>query len=380
MDEDQIKTAIKKVEGSISKVVGDLASFRSDFNKHAHLGHDLTTQIKGSSISGGVTVVTDGVTIFGDGSVGNPLVAAGTPPGDPNNSVQFNSGGVFTGSADFTYTEPAFTSLLSFQTSSNGSTIILTGGDATFDSLGDLFLEAGDVTATGTAHKATFHAGNGTGSNVVIGGEAAIVGGSGSAGATGGAATLTGGTSTNIGGAAVITGGTGSGIGGSANVSGGAGVSTGVGGNITLTPGAGASTSANGLLQQGGTISSVTTLVSNRAVGVITTTTIGYNSVRDFFSPSTHSAGYIRARVVGHRTGGASGTTDDSIIVECVQGVKRGAGAPNLVGSLTFVFFYGDNATADVRFAVSGNLIQLQVQGDTNNNYSWQYEMFYMNV
>ncbi len=98
------------------------------------------------------------------------------------------------------------------------------------------------------------------------------------------------------------------------------------------------------------------------------------------FSPNTNSAGYIRARVVGHRTGGSGGTANDMFATEIVQGVKNAAGTVTLVGSLTYVFYFQDVVNTDAKFVVNGTNIELQVRGDTNNNYTFEYEMWYMNV
>lgn len=122
------------------------------------------------------------------------------------------------------------------------------------------------------------------------------------------------------------------------------------------------------------------TTFAYRKVGKLLTTDNIYTAVPSVFPTISNSAGYIRARVIGRRTGGSSGTVNDMIVAEIVQGVKNSAGTVTLNGSLTYVFFYQDTATPNAQFVVNGTNVELQVRGDTNNNYSWGYEMWYMNV
>lgn len=119
---------------------------------------------------------------------------------------------------------------------------------------------------------------------------------------------------------------------------------------------------------------------ANRVFGNFNTTTSTLTAVPDAFFPVTHSGGYIHARVVGHRTGGTSGNTDDSFAAELIVGVKRGTGAPTLQTAVQYVYFFGDDPVANATFAIAGNGVVLQVAGGATANYTWNYELWHMNV
>lgn len=155
----------------------------------------------------------------------------------------------------------------------------------------------------------------------------------------------------------------------------GNGAGTAAGGDVVLQPGLGGLTGTRGLIQM-----RQTSGISYRAIGSQATTDGSFTNVPDSFTRSISTAGLVHARVVGYRTGGAAGSANDSIMTEIVQGAKFVSGTASLVGSLEYLFFYQDNAATDVQFAVSGGSVLLQVKGDTNNNYTWQYEFWYQSA
>lgn len=163
--------------------------------------------------------------------------------------------------------------------------------------------------------------------------------------------------------------------GGSINFLGGdSGSFDGSGGDIRIQPGA-----LNGAGFHGKIImSGPTNGFSRRAIGGLTTSDNSFHAVGDVVSlTEVGPVGYLHARVVGYDAGNG-----DLLAAEFTQAFKTTAGPTlSLVGSLNFIFFYGDAALADVQFAVNGtDIVELQVKGDTGRDYTWQYEFWYMGV
>lgn len=79
----------------------------------------------------------------------------------------------------------------------------------------------------------------------------------------------------------------------------------------------------------------------------------------------------VEARVVARRTGGASGTAEDSASY-VVRGLyKTVAGAATLVGSLSSDFSVEDQAGWDATLDTSGTDVRVRVTGAASNNVTW---------
>ncbi len=91
-----------------------------------------------------------------------------------------------------------------------------------------------------------------------------------------------------------------------------------------------------------------------------------------FIHTKTDTGGLLRLRVSGFHA-----PSGDTFACEYVQAFKNDSGTVSLLGSLTPVFFYGDNASVDARFAVSGTDVQVQVKSDGSDTYNFQCELFF---
>jgi len=80
---------------------------------------------------------------------------------------------------------------------------------------------------------------------------------------------------------------------------------------------------------------------------------------------------YIEATCVGHRTGGSGGATGDSCTYKIAGLFKNIAGTVTQVGSTGALFTAEDNSNCGAQFTISGTDVLVQVQGDTDNNYTW---------
>ncbi len=350
-------------------------------------------------------------------------VSGGGTPGGSDTQIQFNDSGVFGGSSILTFDNNAG-GTLHLQASSGissvtGGTVEINAGHAPPSADGgEIRIGGGNGDAGGSVQ-----IGSGAG-NVNDGGGLYLFSGQGGVSGIGGAVSLSagyGGTTSGTGGtveivagdaqSSVATGGriliqsgngqdgdagfidiysgasaSGGGSGGNITLQGGSGdfganialqggFGNDTGGFIVLKPGNSATTGGRGTIL---TIPPGGSTFSSRALGNTTTTDGNYKSVDDLVSGlGTAAAGLLRARVCGRRTGGSAGTAGDIIVTEIVQGLKIVGGVWSLVGSLEFIFFYGDNASADAKFLISGSTAVLQVKGATNNNYSWTYEFWY---
>ncbi|MGF6428223.1 hypothetical protein [Bradyrhizobium elkanii] len=262
-------------------------------------------------------------------------IVNGGSPGGSDTDVQFNDGGAFGGEATLTFDKAN----KKLSIGAAGSIGRVAGPAAAAASNADgssLVVQAGDGDGSGDGGSLGIFAGNG-----------------GTTGENGDIEIIAGGNASHAGGDVVIQGG-----------------DSAIGGDVILSGGPGSS----------GPAGRVVIGESYRAGGTLTTTDNAFHSVADVFGTTTNSAGLVRARVVGHRSSGSAGSANDSFMAEIVQGVKNNAGTVSLLSSLTFVFFYGDNAVCDVQFFVNGTQIELQVKGDTNNNYHWTYELWYQSV
>lgn len=161
----------------------------------------------------------------------------------------------------------------------------------------------------------------------------------------------------------------GGGAGGDVNITGGTPDTGGRGGSIILQPWSG---TPNGTVQ----ITGVTGSPSYRAVGTVNTTNATPQNVAVLTVPS-NSSGYVEARVVGYRTGGASGSANDSTVAQAIRGFKNNAGTLTLLGSTAYPFYYED-AVTNVDFAVSGTTLELQLTGRASTNITWNYEVMFI--
>jgi microcystin-dependent protein len=81
---------------------------------------------------------------------------------------------------------------------------------------------------------------------------------------------------------------------------------------------------------------------------------------------------FIRAFVVGRRTGGVAGTAEDCAAYEVKALYKNVAGTATLVGSVFTHLTVESQAGWDCTFTVSGGNVLVRVTGATDNNVSWQ--------
>lgn len=81
----------------------------------------------------------------------------------------------------------------------------------------------------------------------------------------------------------------------------------------------------------------------------------------------------VELYVNAYRTGGTSGSAGDSAGYIRRATYKNVAGTLSLVGSIQDGFTSEDQAAWDVTFAISGQLLQIQVTGAANNNITWDY-------
>jgi hypothetical protein len=100
-----------------------------------------------------------------------------------------------------------------------------------------------------------------------------------------------------------------------------------------------------------------------------------------FFTLGTSSVAYIEARITAIRTGGTSGSAQDSASYVRRATYKRvGSGSPTLVGSIDNTYTAEDQAGWDATFVVNGNDIEVQVTGATDNDISWFAEIVFTDI
>lgn len=104
----------------------------------------------------------------------------------------------------------------------------------------------------------------------------------------------------------------------------------------------------------------------------------------NFLTPVTASADasfYLSARVVAHRTGGASGTAGDSRVWEGIVAYKQVAGTLTLLGAaVTALSVATATAPGAPAFVISGNQVQVQCTGLATTNYTWHVHMEFMEL
>lgn len=83
-----------------------------------------------------------------------------------------------------------------------------------------------------------------------------------------------------------------------------------------------------------------------------------------------NSAYNIEVSVIAIRTGGSGGSTDDSAMFVIRGGFKRSGAATTQMGA-TYKEGNKDNMALDCNFNISHPVIEVEVTGDTNNNYTW---------
>lgn len=86
---------------------------------------------------------------------------------------------------------------------------------------------------------------------------------------------------------------------------------------------------------------------------------------------ASNSASMLEYNITALRTGGSAGSTNDSGFIKILVMYKNISGTATLVGGGSSVVKYMDNTNIGYSFTISGNQVQLNVIGDTNNNYSW---------
>lgn len=327
-----------------------------------------------------------------------------TGPADPTNSVQFNNAGSFGGSSKFTF---------------NGNTVVTAGtagvnDDFSFDYLGvaSLYITSNnDINpwADGDIDIRSDIGNIGGGISLLVtnrtsdgaGGTINLTSGKGHTNGNGGDLTLIandGGSGGGVGGTTRIY--SGSALSGLANagsiqlIGGGANAGAGTAGSID-------STSGSSIDQNGGNIGGLmgtgnattgkdgifyiqgsrnTTAYSRRVCGRILTTNATPTNAHRAVVPQvpTDSTMIIQAKVSARRTSGTAGATGDAAAYIRSACYKNIAGTVTLVGAITDGLTAEDQAGWDCSFAISGTDVFLQVTGATNNNITWNYELFYL--
>lgn len=82
----------------------------------------------------------------------------------------------------------------------------------------------------------------------------------------------------------------------------------------------------------------------------------------------------IKAHVLARRTGGASGTANDSAAYGRVACVKDVSGTATLVGAVASLYTMEDQAGWDVTIDVTGGTARVRVTGAASNNVTWHLE------
>jgi hypothetical protein len=369
----------------LNKLQKQLYELQRLIELHTHTGMDGSTKLATSGGGGGGTVeVKDGATTVAAASIidftqnatvtdlGSGHATVAIVPSGSDTNIQFNNAGVFGVDPDFNWRTGAVAS---------------TGGDSVIEFgafnyspfyVGMVQSEPAIALPQGTQKFIIGPFNTVAGGSDYDGGDIRIFAlDSGAASNNqGGQVWLQGGSSTffgSTGGQIYVGQATGNAAGGQVQIVGGdSGSFDGNGGDVVLVGGEKNGVGHHGkIFFAGGTGGR-----SYKAAGILTTNTNGYHAVEDVVSlTNVGPSGYVRARVIGRNH-----ANDDILAAELVQAFKTSAGPTlALVGSLTFVFFYGDAAVADVKFAVNGtDTIELQVQPDTGTTYEWQYELEYI--
>lgn len=87
---------------------------------------------------------------------------------------------------------------------------------------------------------------------------------------------------------------------------------------------------------------------------------------------------YIEAKIVARRTGGTSGAAGDAAAYVRRALLKKVSGTVSVVGAIQDSFTAESQAGWDATFVVSGDDVNVQVTGATDNNIRWFAEVSYM--
>jgi len=187
--------------------------------------------------------------------------------------------------------------------------------------------------------------------------------------------------------------GNGAGSGGPININGGGnGGTEGDGATITLNPGEGKGSGFQSgdvkLLTRPGqssarggreVLNNGTDAFSERFIGTVNTTDATPTTYTLFTAPANRSVS-VEVKVVATRTGGSSGSAGDSAAYIRRALYKTTGGTTSLIGSVQDGFTQEDQAGWDATLVISGNDIQLQVTGATNNNILWNFEAYFIHT
>lgn len=151
------------------------------------------------------------------------------------------------------------------------------------------------------------------------------------------------------------------------------------GGGILAGLGTGnATTGKDGAFEIQGTRN--TTAFSRRVCGRILTTNNTPTNAHRAVIPTMASTTtmIIQAKVSARRTGGSAGVAGDSAAYIRSACYKNIAGTVTLVGTVVDGLTAEDQAGWDCSFAISGTDVFLQVTGATDNNVTWNFELFHL--
>jgi hypothetical protein len=111
-------------------------------------------------------------------------------------------------------------------------------------------------------------------------------------------------------------------------------------------------------------------LVAPAAAGTVNTTNATPTTALTY--ATTANLTYVfQLAIVGRRTGGSSGSTDDSAGYLLSGLVKNIGGTASIIGSLSKTVLGEDQAAWDVTLICSSANVLIQVTGAANNNISW---------
>jgi hypothetical protein len=88
---------------------------------------------------------------------------------------------------------------------------------------------------------------------------------------------------------------------------------------------------------------------------------------------SSNETSLVEAWVVGHRTGGTAGSTNDGAAYFRRTRIKNNAGTVT-TNDTTTEYTSEDQVSWNVTFVVSGTNVDIRVTGATNNNINWRCE------
>lgn len=153
-------------------------------------------------------------------------------------------------------------------------------------------------------------------------------------------------------------------------------ISAGIAANITLSNLTTTSINTSLLPQDGYDLGSSSAkwrdlyLNNSSFISATVNTTDGYAATLQTISTASNKVYLIESRVVGRRTGGASGATNDSAAFITRVTAKNSSGSVSLNTSTT-EYTFRDQAIWDTSYTISGSNVLLRVTGASNNNITW---------